>query len=63
MLSWIAANTGTIAVCVLVLGAVTLAVRSLVRGRGQGGSCSCGCSGCVMGGSCRKGTQTQDENK
>ena len=56
MFQTIADNLGTILVTLVLIGIVTAAVLQLRRDRKQGkSSCGCGCSGCPMAGSCRKG--------
>ena len=53
MLQWIHANIGSILVCLVLLAAVALIVRSLIRQKKQGKtSCGCGCAHCAMRGSC-----------
>lgn len=53
MLQWFIANIGSIFVCLVLLAAVSLIVRSLIRQKKQGRtSCGCGCAHCAMRGSC-----------
>ena len=53
MLQWIATNLGTILICAVLLAAVALILRSLLRQKKQGkSSCGCGCAHCAMHGSC-----------
>lgn len=53
MLQWISSNIGNIILCVLLLTAVVLIIRSLVRQKKQGkSSCGCNCAHCAMSGSC-----------
>ena len=53
MLDWIVQNLANIAVCLVLLLAVTLAVVKLVRDKKAGrSSCGCGCADCPMSGAC-----------
>lgn len=55
MLQWFIANIGSIFVCLVLLAAVSLIVRSLIRQKKQGKTscgCGCGCAHCAMRGSC-----------
>lgn len=53
MLQWIAANLGTILICAVLLAAVALILRSLLRQKKQGkSSCGCNCAHCAMHGAC-----------
>ena len=53
MLQWIATNLGTILICAVLLAAVALILRSLLRQKKQGkSSCGCNCAHCAMAGSC-----------
>ena len=55
MLAWISANAGTLVVSAVLLILVGLAVTKTVRDRKQGkSSCSMGCGGCPMAGTCHK---------
>ncbi|MGM9607659.1 MAG: FeoB-associated Cys-rich membrane protein [Oscillospiraceae bacterium] len=53
MLQWLNANIGTVFICLILIAAVTLIIRSLIRQKKQGKS-SCGnhCAHCAMHGSC-----------
>ena len=58
MFDWIAANAGTLLVSAVLLVLVILAVLKMVRDRKQGKStCSMGCGGCPMSGTCHKKTE------
>jgi hypothetical protein len=46
MLSFFSANLGTNLIGLVLLGAVALIVRKIVRDKRKGASCGCGCSGC-----------------
>ena len=49
MLEWIKMNIGTIAVLLILLAAVALIIRKLVRDKKSGkpcSSCGCSCEGC-----------------
>lgn len=64
MLQWISANIGTIAVCAVLIIAVTAIIVYLVRNKKQGKNacnCGCGCSGCAMKDTCHP--QSDTENK
>lgn len=64
MLSWLASNAGTIAVCALVLVIAALAARTLIRDKKQGKSpCGGSCSGCAGCGSCHSSVQAHNGNK
>lgn len=53
MLSWLAANGGTIGVAVLLLLVTGSIIAGLVRNRKKGkSSCGCNCGSCPMSGSC-----------
>lgn len=58
MLSWVRINLSTIIVCIVLLAAVAAAVVKMIKDKRQGkSSCSGGCQGCSMYGSCRKKKQ------
>jgi len=64
VLIWLAANAGTIVVCVLVLVIAALAVRTLIRDKRRGKSpCGGSCSGCAGCGACHGGAQTHNAGK
>ena len=42
----------TIIICALLVGAVVLAVISIVKDKKKGKGCGCGCSSCSMSGAC-----------
>ena len=53
MLTWLAANLGSIVVALTLCVIVGLIVRGMVRDKKQGkSSCSHGCSNCAMHGQC-----------
>ena len=53
MLSWLAANGGTIGVAVLLLLVTGSIIAVLVHNRKKGkSSCGCNCGSCPMSGSC-----------
>ena len=55
MLTWIAANAGTIVMSLVLLTVSTLIVRKMLRDRRAGKtSCGCGCEHCAMSGRCHK---------
>lgn len=55
MFSWIAANIGTILICLVLLLAVAAIVFVLVCDRKKGKSpCGGNCAHCAMSGSCHK---------
>ena len=55
MFSWIAANIGTILICLVLLLVVTAIIVSLVRDKKKGKpSCGGNCAHCAMSGSCHK---------
>ena len=58
MIAWLQANIGTVLICAALVAVVTLIIVGMVRDHRKGKS-SCGggcgsCSGCPMGGDCRK---------
>jgi len=56
LLAWLEANLATILVGLAVVAILTAVTLHLVRQKKQGkSSCSCGCSGCPMSGSCHGG--------
>lgn len=53
MLSWLAANGGTLGVMVLLLLVTGSIIAGMVRNRKKGkSSCGCHCGSCPMSGSC-----------
>lgn len=53
MLIWLKANLATIIVSLILIIAVALVIRKMVRDKRQGkSSCGCGCSGCALKGQC-----------
>ena len=55
MLSWIAANIGTIIICAVLVGIVAFIIAVMVRDKKKGkSSCGGNCGHCPMGGSCHK---------
>ena len=55
----------TIIICALLVGAVVLAIISIVKDKKKGKGCGCGCSSCAMSGACHaaKDTENNAENK
>lgn len=53
MIEFLAANSGTVVVAVIIAAVVALIVVNMVRDRKKGKS-SCGCSNCPSAGMCRK---------
>ena len=55
MLEWLSANIGSIIIGAVILVILVLIIRSLLKNKKQGKtSCGCGCSSCLMNGSCHK---------
>ena len=55
MLSWIAANIGTILICIALCAVVAGIIAVMVGDRKKGkSSCGGNCGHCPMGGSCHK---------
>ena len=54
MNEWLAGNLANIVIVFLLLAAVFLALRHIVRSR-RSGKCSCGCSDCGGCGGCSSG--------
>ena len=53
MLQWISTNIGTILISPLLLAAVALIIRSMMRDKKQGkSSCGGNCAGCAACGAC-----------
>ena len=54
MLEWFAANLGTILITLVLAAVVTVIIRSMIKTKKRGGSCSCGdnCGHCPMSGKC-----------
>lgn len=53
MLQWISANIGTILISLVLLAAVALIIRSMMRDKKQGkSSCGGNCAGCAACGAC-----------
>ena len=50
----------TIIICALLVGAVALAIVSIIKDKKKGKSCVCGCSSCAMSGACHA---ANDKNK
>ena len=42
----------TVIICALLVGAVVLAVLSIIKDKKKGKGCGCGCSSCSLNGSC-----------
>ena len=55
MLTWIAANIGTILISAVLLFVVVLIIVKLVKDKKKGkSSCGCNCAHCAMSGSCHQ---------
>lgn len=55
MLSWIAENIATVAICAVLAAVVVLIIVGMIRDRKKGkSSCGCSCGSCPMSGSCHK---------
>ena len=55
MLSWIAANAGTIIVTLILLAVIAAVIVVMVRDKKQGrSSCGCKCANCPMAGKCHE---------
>ena len=53
MLTWIADNLATIAICLFLAAIVIAIILKLVRDKKKGASsCGCNCASCAMHGSC-----------
>lgn len=53
MFVWIMENIGTILICAVLIGIVSVAVVGLLRDKKKGrSSCGCGCAHCAMNGAC-----------
>jgi hypothetical protein len=53
MLSFLAANAGTLVVALVLILVVAAVIVHLVRQKKQGGGCcDCGCEGCASAGMC-----------
>lgn len=53
MLQWISTNIGTILISLLLLAAVALIIRSMMRDKKRGkSSCGGNCAGCAACGAC-----------
>lgn len=52
----------TIIICALLVGAVVLAVISIVKDKKKGKGCGCGCSSCSMSGACHAAKNTDNKN-
>lgn len=62
MLEWFAANLATIIVSLVILAAVVLVIRKMIRDKKSGkGGCSCGndCGACGACGACRGAQPTK----
>ena len=55
MLSWLSANLANLVIAALLVLAVGLAVRSVIRNR-KAGKCSCGCDCASCGAGCGRET-------
>lgn len=60
ILSWLAANAGTILVCALLLAMIAGLIYKLIRDKKRGKSCCGGCSGCAMQGACHPASPKDD---
>ncbi len=52
----------TIIICALLVGAVVLAIISIVKDKKKGKGCGCGCSSCAMNGACHAAKNTDNKN-
>ncbi len=52
----------TIIICALLVGAVALAIVSIIKDKKKGKGCGCGCSSCSMSGACHA-AKNNAENK
>ena len=63
-MEWIAVNLGTIAVLVLVILAVILIVRKMIKDKKAGRvSCGCNCAHCAMAGTCHYKNKKPSEKR
>lgn len=53
----------TIIICALLVGAVVLAIISIVKDKKKGKGCGCGCSSCAMNGACHSAKNNDNKNK
>lgn len=57
MLAWLSKNALTIGILLVLAGAVSAVVFSLIRNHKKGRTpCGCGCKDCAMRGCCHKNT-------
>ena len=55
MLDWLSQNCSTLLIGAALLAVIIAIIVYLIKNRRQGkGSCSCGCAGCPMSGSCHQ---------
>ncbi len=52
----------TIIICALLVGAVVLAIISIVKDKKKGKGCGCGCSNCAMNGACHAAKNSDNKN-
>ena len=53
----------TIIICALLVGAVALAIVSIIKDKKKGKGCGCGCSSCSMSGACHAAENSDNKNK
>ncbi len=51
----------TMLIIAALVAVVVLCIRSILRDRRKGGSCSCGCSSCPMSGSCHPNREPEQK--
>lgn len=57
MFRWLAANSGTVIICAVLIAIVAAIIAGMIRKKKQGKSVTCGCghcAACPMQGSCHK---------
>ena len=57
MFRWLAANSGTVIICAVLVAIVAAIIAGMIRKKKQGKSMTCGCghcAACPMQGSCHK---------
>ena len=62
MFQWLGKNIGTIIVLALIVAGAAAVIRSMIKAKNGGSSCSCGCSSCAMSESCH-GEGKRSESK
>ena len=60
-MKWLIANLASIMILLVIVGVVALIIVKIINDKRKGrSSCSCGCGGCAMKGTCHSAKQTAE---